>query len=225
MPRLLIVEDQTPLLDSLTRGLREEGYEVLPAATVAQALVHLREKPVDVVVLDLMLPDRDGLSLIRELRATGFANPILIITARDAVEDRVVGLDTGADDYLIKPFSFEELLARLRAIMRRSGLAPESVLRVADLELNLLTRDVTRDGQKIDLTQRQFELLACLARHGGLVVSRETIAREVWEEATATWTNVIEVQINHLRRKIERPGWSPLLHTIRGEGYLLGVRS
>ncbi|MDB5341577.1 MAG: mprA 2, partial [Planctomycetaceae bacterium] len=105
MPRLLIVEDQTPLLESLTRGLREEGYEVLPAATVAQALVHIREKPVDVIVLDLMLPDRDGLSLIRELRATGFANPILIITARDAVEDRVAGLDAGADDYLIKPFS------------------------------------------------------------------------------------------------------------------------
>ncbi|MDB5339219.1 MAG: copR 1, partial [Planctomycetaceae bacterium] len=106
-----------------------------------------------------------------------------------------------------------------------SGLAPESILRVADLELNLLTRDVTRDGQKIDLTQRQFELLACLVRHSGAVVSREMIAREVWEEATATWTNVIEVQVNHLRRKIERPGWSPLLHTIRGEGYLLGARS
>ncbi len=225
MPRLLIVEDQIPLLESLTRGLREEGYEVLPAATVAEGLVHLHAQPVDVIVLDLMLPDRDGLSLIRELRTTGFVNPILIITARDAVEDRVIGLDTGADDYLIKPFSFEELLARLRAIMRRPGLTPESVLRVADLELNLLTRDVTRDGQSIDLTQRQFELLECLVRHTGTVVSREIIAREVWEEATATWTNVIEVQINHLRRKIERPGWSPLLHTIRGEGYLLGVRS
>lgn len=225
MPRLLIVEDQIPLLDSLTRGLREEGYEVLPAATIAEALVHIHDKPVDVIVLDLMLPDRDGLSLIRELRESGFANPILITTARDAVEDRVAGLDTGADDYLIKPFSFGELLARLRAIMRRSRPAPESVLRVADLELNLLTRDVTRNGVSIDLTQRQFELLACLVRHAGLVVSREMIAREVWEEATATWTNVIEVQVNHLRRKIERPGWPPLLHTIRGEGYLLGGRS
>ena len=225
MPRLLIVEDQISLLDSLTRGLREEGYEVLPAATIAEALVHIHNKPVDVIVLDLMLPDRDGLSLIRELRDSGFANPILITTARDAVEDRVAGLDTGADDYLIKPFSFEELLARLRAIMRRSRPAPESVLRVADLELNLLTRDVTRNGVSIDLTQRQFELLACLVRHAGLVVSREMIAREVWEEATATWTNVIEVQVNHLRRKIERPGWPPLLHTIRGEGYLLGGRS
>ncbi len=225
MPRLLIVEDQIPLLDSLTRGLREEGYEVLPAATIAEALVHIHDKPVDVIVLDLMLPDRDGLSLIRELRESGFANPILIITARDAIEDRIAGLDTGADDYLIKPFSFEELLARLRAVMRRSRPAPESVLRVADLELNLLTRDVTRNGVSIDLTQRQFELLACLVRHAGLVVSREMIAREVWEEATATWTNVIEVQVNHLRRKIERPGWPPLLHTIRGEGYLLGVRS
>jgi two-component system copper resistance phosphate regulon response regulator CusR len=225
MPRLLIVEDQIPLLDSLTRGLREEGYEVLPAATIAEALVHIHNKPVDVIVLDLMLPDRDGLSLIRELRDSGFANPILITTARDAVEDRVAGLDTGADDYLIKPFSFEELLARLRAIMRRSRSTPESVLRVADLELNLLTRDVTRNGASIDLTQRQFELLACLVRHAGLVVAREIIAREVWEEATATWTNVIEVQVNHLRRKIERPGWLPLLHTIRGEGYLLGIRS
>lgn len=224
MPCLLIVEDQLSLLASLSRGLREEGYEVLSAATVAEALTLIRSHAVDAIVLDLMLPDRNGLSLVQELRQDGFDRPILITTAKDAVEDRIVGLDSGADDYLVKPFSFDELLARLRAILRRSVRTPASALRVADLSIDLLTRHVTRDGQSIELTQRQFELIACLARHAGTVVTREMIACEVWEESTATWTNVIEVQINHLRRKIERPGWIPLLHTIRGEGYLLGIR-
>ncbi len=224
MPRVLIVEDQTALLDTFTRGLREEGYAVAAASNVAEAQRVLREEAVDAIVLDLMLPDRDGMSLLHELRQAGFTKPIVIVTARDAVEERVRGLDSGADDYLVKPFSFVELLARLRAVMRRSGSAAETVLRVNDLELDLLNRQVSRAGCKLELTQRQFELLTYLMRTAGETVTREMIAANVWKETSATWTNVIEVQINHLRRKIERPEWSPILQTIRGEGYVLGVR-
>lgn len=223
MLRILVVEDQRTLLESLARGLREEGYEVAMALDVAAARTVLETGSVDAVILDLMLPDQSGLSLLRELRQEGFERPIVIVTARDTIEDRVVGLDSGADDYLVKPFAFDELLARLRAVLRRASLR-EAVLRVDDLELNLLTRQATRAGQELELTQRQFELLTYLMRHAGEVVTRERIAADVWKEPTATWTNVIEVQINHLRRKIERPEWSPILHTIRGEGYLLGVQ-
>lgn len=224
MPRLLIVEDQRSLLDSFTRGLCEEGYSVAPAAGVMEARRVLKDEAVDAVVLDLMLPDGDGLNLLRELRQVGFGKPIVVVTARDAVEDRILGLDSGADDYLVKPFSFDELLARLRAVLRRSGSATESVLRVDDLELDLLNRRVTRAGRELELTLRQFELLTYLMRTAGETVTREMIAQNVWKEPSATWTNVIEVQINHLRRKVERPEWPPILHTIRGEGYVLGVR-
>lgn len=221
MARILIVEDQPTLLDSLSRGLQEEGYEINAAMTVAEAQQALGQHSFDAIVLDVMLPDRDGLSFLRELRSQGVQTPMLIVTARDAVEDRVAGLDSGADDYVVKPFSFAELLARLRAVLRRAGTNVESVMRVGDLELDLLSRKVMRAQQPIELTQRQFDLLACLLRHAGQPVSREVIAHEVWQESTATWTNVIEVQINHLRRKIERPGWPALLRTIRGEGYVI----
>lgn len=225
MLRVLIVEDQQKLLDTFARGLREEGYAVAPAAKLVEARRVLKNEAVDAVVLDLMLPDGDGLSLLGELRQAGFNKPIVIVTARDAVEDRIHGLDSGADDYLVKPFSFGELLARLRAVLRRSGsAATESVLRVDDLELDLLNRRVTRAGCALELTHRQIEVLTYLMRTAGETVTREMIAQNVWKEPTATWTNVIEVQINHLRRKIERPEWPPILHTIRGEGYVLGVR-
>lgn len=225
MTRVLIVEDQRALLETFTRGLREEGYAVAPAANVAEARRVLKEEAVDAVVLDLMLPDGDGLSLLGELRQAGFRKPIVVVTARDAVEDRIRGLDRGADDYLVKPFSFDELLARLRAVLRRSvSVASESVLRVDDLELDLINRRVTRAGCELGLTQRQIEVLTYLMRTAGETVTREMIASNVWKEPSATWTNVIEVQINHLRRKIERPEWPSILHTIRGEGYVLGVR-
>lgn len=225
MPRILIVEDQPTLLDSLSRGLQEEGYDVQAVMTVSEAEQAVGQQQFDAIVLDVMLPDRDGLSFLRQQRSQGVQTPMLIVTARDAVEDRVAGLDSGADDYLVKPFSFAELLARLRAVLRRAGTTIESVLRVGDLELDLLSRKVTRAQLQIDLTQRQFDLLACLMRHAGQSVSREVIASEVWQESTATWTNVIEVQINHLRRKIERPGWPPLLRTVRGEGYVIEAPS
>lgn len=224
MLRVLIIEDQQTLLDSFVRGLREEGYDVAPVRNVAAARNVLETGSVDAVILDLMLPDGDGLTLLRELRHSGFTTPIVIVTARDAVEDRVLGLDSGADDYLVKPFAFDELLARLRAVLRRSGSASETVLRVDDLQLDLLQRRVSRAGCDLELTQRQFELLAYLMRTAGETVTREMIAENVWKETTAKWTNVIEVQINHLRRKIERPDWQAILHTIRGEGYSLGIR-
>jgi DNA-binding response OmpR family regulator len=221
MTRILVVEDQRSLLRSLIRGLEEEGYEVVPASSVGDAREALTQQP-EVVVLDVMLPDGSGVDFLRQLRGEGFGQPILVLTARDSVDDRVKGLDAGADDYLVKPFSFNELLARLRALLRRGSLEQQAILRVEGLEVDRLNRVATRNGLALDLSNRQFELLSYLMLHAHTVVSREMIARDVWREATATWTNVIEVHIAQLRRKIERPDWPQLLHTVRGQGYLLG---
>ena len=224
MPSVLIVEDQVKLLESLSRGLREEGYVVHVAATGAAGYAIAKTELVDAVILDLMLPDGDGMTLLRRLREGGFTKPILIVTARDTVDDRIAGLNSGADDYLVKPFSFGELVARLRALLRRTSVSPPAQLQVLDLELDLLARRAVRAGRELQLTHRQFELLAFLMQHANETVNRDVIAREVWKESTATWTNVIEVQINQLRKKIERPGLQPILNTIRGEGYLLGEK-
>ena len=224
MPTVLIIEDNCTLLSSLGRGLREEGYSVLAVASITAAQQAIDSGGVDVLVLDLMLPDCDGLDWLRLHRMQGFAKPVVIITARDTVADRVQGLDGGADDYLVKPFSFEELLARLRAVLRRTHSESERQLQVGDLTLDVLHRSVLRAGCVLELTQRQFELLIYLMRTTGQVVTREMIAENVWKDSSATWTNVIEVQINHLRRKIESPAWPPILHTVRGEGYVLEVR-
>ncbi|HUE12784.1 MAG TPA: response regulator transcription factor [Planctomycetaceae bacterium] len=221
MTRILVVEDQRSLLRNLVRGLGEEGYEVIPAASVSEARAAIGRQP-DVLVLDLMLPDGSGVELLRKLRGEGFRQPILILTARDSVDDRVEGLDAGADDYLVKPFSFNELLARLRALLRRGSLEQQAILRVEGLEIDRLKRLATRNGLALELSNRQFELLSYLMLHANTVVNREMIARDVWRESTATWTNVIEVHIAQLRRKLERPEWPLLLHTIRGQGYLLG---
>jgi DNA-binding response OmpR family regulator len=224
MTRILVVEDQRSLLRNLVRGLEEEGYEVVPAASVSEARAAIARQP-DVLVLDLMLPDGSGVELLRKLRGEGLRQPILILTARDSVDDRVEGLDAGADDYLVKPFSFNELLARLRALLRRGSLEQQAILRVEGLEIDRLKRLATRNGLALELSNRQFELLSYLMQHANTVVNREMIARDVWRESTATWTNVIEVHIAQLRRKIERPEWPLLLHTIRGQGYLLGKMS
>ena len=221
MTRVLVVEDQQSLLKNLVRGLEEESYDVVPAATVGEAEGAIANHP-DVVVLDLMLPDGNGVDLLRRLREQGFQQPILVLTARDSVDDRIEGLDAGADDYLVKPFSFDELLARLRAIMRRGSLQRQAILRVEELQLDLLSRVASRNGRALELSNRQFELLAYLMRNAHTVVSREMIARDVWKEPTATWTNVIEVHIAQLRRKIERPELPSILHTVRGQGYMLG---
>ena len=222
MARLLVVEDQSSLLQSLRRGLEEEGHTVLTAMGGTEAYLIATREPLDAVILDLSLPDGDGLSTMKRLRSEGFVKPIMIVTARDSIQDRIAGLDSGADDYLVKPFAFEELVARLRALLRRNFATNETVLRHDNLELDLLARTVKRGGDEVALTRRQFDLLEYLMHRKNQVVSREMIARDVWKASTATWTNVIDVQMNQLRKRIESNGWSPVLHTIRGEGYRFG---
>ena len=219
MARLLIVEDQKKLLQSLRRGLEEEGYEVATATNGEEGYYLATTGSPDVIVLDLMLPGRDGLKVLRDLRAQGYARPVLILTARDAVEDRVAGLDEGADDYMVKPFAFVELLARVRALLRRDVSSRDLVLRADDLELDLLARRVVRAGVELDLTKREFELLEYLIRHKNSAVTRDMIAREVWKEVTSSPTNAIDVYVTLLRKKIERPGARQLIHTVRGVGY------
>ena len=221
MSRLLVIEDQKKLLQSLERGLSEEGYEVVPAMTGEEGYRQAKSIPVDAVVLDLMLPERDGLDVLRSLRTDGFTKPVLILTARDGVEDRVEGLDAGADDYLPKPFAFAELLARIRALLRRDVVNRDLCLKVDDLEMNLIGRSVVRAGVEIDLTRREFELLEFLLRNKNTAVTRDMIAREVWKEGTGTLTNTIDVYITLLRKKIERPDKRTLIHTVRGVGYAL----
>jgi two-component system copper resistance phosphate regulon response regulator CusR len=221
MGRLLVVEDQTKHLESLKRGLEAQGYAVIAAATGEEGFEQATAGAVDAIILDLMLPGRDGLNVLRELRARGIATPVLILTARDTVGDKVVGLDAGANDYLVKPFAFAELLARLRVLLRREPLERELVLRVGNLEMDLLTRKVGRAGVSIDLTGREYELLEYLLRHKNDIVTRDMIALEVWEEPTGAMTRVIDVYINSLRKKVERSGWAPLIHTVRGVGYVV----
>jgi DNA-binding response OmpR family regulator len=221
MTRVLVVEDQRSLLHNLERGLLEEGYEVVSAASIDEAREALAQQP-DLILLDLLLPDGSGIDLLRQIRAQRGRQPILILTARDSVDDRIQGLDAGADDYLVKPFSFSELLARLRALLRRRSFDQQALLSVEGLEVDRLRRVAFRDGRPLEISNRQFELLAYLMQNAHRVVSREMIARDVWKESTATWTNVIEVHIAQLRRKIERPDLPTILHTVRGQGYQLG---
>jgi DNA-binding response OmpR family regulator len=225
MPRILIIEDQKKLAASLRRGLQEEGHEVATAATGEDGFYQATTKNPDAVVLDLNLPGRDGLEVLRALRAQGFRKPVLILTARDAVGERVKGLDSGADDYLVKPFAFAELLARLRALLRRGGPDRETVLRAANLEVNLPERRVSRGGTELTLSNREFDLLAYLLQHRNHVVTRDMLARDVWKEPDGMMTNVIEVYINALRKKIEGSGQKPLIHTVRGVGYVLRASS
>jgi DNA-binding response OmpR family regulator len=224
MPRVLIVEDQKRLLGSLQRGLAEEGYEVLAAPTGEEGFYLASTRAPDVVVLDLMLPGRDGLQVLADLRAQGFTRPVLILTSRDAVEDRVRGLDAGADDYLVKPFAFAELVARLRVLLRRHLMEGEVLLRADTLEMDLLARRVVRAGIELELSHREFELLYFLLRHKNTTVTRDMIGREVWKEPDGVLTNIIEVYINTLRKKVEQPGQRQLIHTVRGVGYALRER-
>jgi DNA-binding response OmpR family regulator len=224
MPSVLIIEDQRRLLASLRRGLEEEGYEVFTAPTGEEGFYLATTRSPDVVVLDLMLPKRDGFEVLRDLRAQGFGRPVLILTSRDAVEDRVRGLDGGADDYLVKPFAFAELVARLRALVRRHLADRELVLRADNLEMDLVARRVVRAGRELGLSLREFELLEYLLRHKNAVVTRDMLGREVWKEPDGLLTNVIEVHINALRKKVEQPGQCQLIHTVRGVGYALRDR-
>lgn len=219
--RLLVVEDQKKLLRSLAQGLREESYEVVTAATGDEAYRQASSENFDALVLDVMLPGKSGLDVVRQLRADGFTQPILLLTAKDALADRVAGLDSGADDYLVKPFAFAELVARLRALLRRQPPARDVLLQAADLSLDLVERRVTRGGREIELTRREFELLEYLLRHKDAAVSREMIARDVWKDVSDILSNNIEVHINMLRKKVEYPAQPPLIRTVRGVGYSL----
>ncbi len=221
MPRVLIIEDERKVLRSLERGLKAEGYEVATAANGETGYQQAAAGQFDCLVLDLMLPGRDGLQVLSDLRRTGKTAPVLILTARDTVEDRVIGLDAGADDYLVKPFAFAELLARLRVMLRRGRAERETVLRADDMEMDLLKRRVVRGEAEIPVTLREFELLEYLLRHKNAIVTRDMLGRDVWKEPGYALTNVIDVFITFLRRKIEKPGKKPLIHTVRGLGYSL----
>jgi two-component system, OmpR family, copper resistance phosphate regulon response regulator CusR len=221
VPRILIIEDERKVLRGLERGLQGDGYEVAGEATGEAGLERALTQPFDCIVLDLLLPGRDGLQILADLRQRGNKVPVLILTARDAVEDRVIGLDAGADDYLVKPFAFAELLARLRVLLRRERGGAQTVLRADDLEVDLLNRRASRAGQELPLTQREFEVLAYLLRHKNQIVTRDMLGREVWKEPNYALTNVIDVYITLLRRKVEKPGQRSLIHTFRGVGYSL----
>ncbi len=221
--RILVVEDDDEIAQVLQRSLRMEGYEVKLAGDGVQGLEEAHAFLPDLIVLDLGLPRLDGVDVAKRLREDGDAVPILMLTARDALESRVEGLDVGADDYLVKPFERQELLARMRALLRRKppeGMAP---LRVGDLMLNPDTHEVSRGERKIDLTQREFELLEYLMRNERLVISRQKLLDEVWGYDPFSITNTIEVFVSNLRRKLEADGEPRLLHTVRGAGYVLRV--
>jgi len=221
--RILIVEDETKVAQALQEGLEREGYEVTVAGTGEEGYYLLDARTLDLVVLDLMLPGRSGLEILARLRSRDRAIPVLILTARDTVQDRVVGLDAGADDYLVKPFAFPELAARIRALLRRGRSEPPSRLRVADLELDASSRRVTRAAKELELTGREFELLEYLLRNHGQVVSREMLARDVWKETdrATPLDNVIDVHMARLRRKIDDGFESKLIHTVRGVGFIV----
>jgi DNA-binding response OmpR family regulator len=221
MARVLIIEDERKVLRSLAEGLRTEGYEVATAATGEAGYQLALTQHFDCVVLDLMLPGRPGLQVLAELRKAGKSVPVLILTARDSIEDRVTGLDAGAEDYLVKPFALAELLARLRVLLRPEPGGRETVLRADDLEMDLLHRRVTRGGVELTLTHREFEVLEFFLRHKNTTITREMLGRDVWKDPSYELTNVIEVYITFLRRKVERPGQKALIHTIRGIGYIL----
>jgi two-component system response regulator MprA len=219
--RVLVVDDEPAVRQALDRALRFEGYETEMAADGVGALSALAERPADAMVLDVAMPAVDGLEVCRRLRAGGDGTPILLLTARVAISDRVSGLDAGADDYLVKPFALEELLARLRALLRRSGAADDEVLRFADLSLDPGTREVLRDGRKIDLTRTEFLLLELLLRNSRQVLPREVIFDRVWGYDFGANSNSLEVYVGYLRRKTEADGEPRLVHTVRGVGYVL----
>jgi two-component system copper resistance phosphate regulon response regulator CusR len=219
--RLLLVEDEARMARFIARGLREQAYAVDLATNGEDALYQAAINTYDAVILDVMIPQRDGLAVCRELRAAGQRVPILMLTARDAVEDRIKGLDTGADDYLTKPFEFGELLARLRALLRRGQELRPTIINVADLTIDTRGQQARRAGQLLNLTTKEYALLEYLAHNTGRVAGREEIAEHVWDETFDPFSNLIEVYINRLRRKVDGPFNQPLIHTRRGAGYVL----
>jgi len=221
--RILVVEDEQKVANALKQGLEGERYDVTLASTGEEAFFQVNTTRFDVILLDWMLPGRDGIQVLTTIRKRGLETPVLLLTARDGLLDRVHGLNSGADDYLVKPFAFEELLARIRALLRRGRTKDSLRLSVGDLEMDLVTRKILRSGQTVDLTAREYELLEYLMRHDNQVVTRDTLARDVWKETSrgTPLNNVIDVHIARLRRKLEQENATKLIHTIRGIGFML----
>ena len=219
--RILVVEDEPDAARLLAKGLRRHAYAVDVAVDGEGAIYQASINDYDVIVLDILLPGKDGFAVCRELRAEGLHTPILMLTARDGVQERIAGLDTGADDYLTKPFDFHELLARVRALLRRGQTLQPEIIRIADLEIETKSHQVRRAGKPIELTGKEYALLQYLARRQGEVVSRADIAEHVWDDNFDTFSNLIEVYIQRLRRKIDAGHQQKLIHTLRGEGYIL----
>lgn len=220
--RLLLVEDDPGVLRFVLKGLREQAYAVDTASTGDDALYQAEINTYDLIILDVLIPGPDGFAVCKAIRAAGNRVPVLMLTARDGVEDRIAGLDAGADDYLAKPFAFRELLARLRALLRRSGELRPGNITVADVVVDTTAQTVTRGRRRIVLTTKEYALVEFLARNAGSVVGRAAIAEHVWDETFDPFSNLIEVYVNRLRRKIDTESKPPLLHTRRGAGYLFG---
>jgi DNA-binding response OmpR family regulator len=221
--RILLVEDEPGIAQFVRQGLAEVGYAVDVAPDGSQGWDYACAAEYDIIVLDIMLPAMDGLQLLRRLRSQQMKVPVLLLTARNGVDDRVQGLDAGADDYLAKPFAFTELLARLRALLRRPPLQSDTILRVANLEMDLASREVLRDGNRIELSPREFTLLEYFMRHPRQVLTRDQITEHIWNFDFYGDSNVVDVYVGYLRRKIDRGFTPPLLHTVRGVGYRLNV--
>jgi len=221
--RILVVEDEKKIADFIKRGLKEEGYAVDSAYDGEQGLFLAKTNDYDLILLDLMLPKLDGHGLFKAIRKDKILTPVIMLTAKDAVKDKVTGLDSGADDYITKPFAFEELLARIRAVLRKKDGPGSALLKVDDLELNLTAHKATRAGKEIELTSKEYSLLEYLMRNAGSIVTRTMISEHVWDINFDTFTNVIDVYINYLRNKIDTGHKNKLIHTIRGRGYVLQI--
>ena len=219
--RILVIEDEKKISNFIKRGLKEEGYAVDTAYDGEEGYFLAKTNEYDLIVLDIMLPKIDGVNLCRKLREEQINTPVLMLTARDAVKDKVIGLDAGADDYLTKPFAFEEFLARIRAFLRKKDLPGATKLTLEDLELDLLTHKVIRRDKEIELTSKEYALLEYLMRNAGTVVTRTMISEHVWDVNFDTFTNVIDVYISYLRSKIDSDYKKKLIHTLRGRGYIL----
>jgi DNA-binding response OmpR family regulator len=225
--RILVIEDEPKVAGVVQAGLEREGFQTAVAGTGEEGFFLAQSQSFDLMVLDRMLPGRDGLEILGTLRERGIHIPVLVLTARDAVEDRVAGLEAGADDYLVKPFAFSELLARIRALLRRGRTDQVVRIKLSDLEMDLVLRRATRAGQLLHLTVREFELLEFLLRNRGHIVSRAMLAREVWRETAraSSLDNLIDVHVGRLRKKLDEPFATPLLHTVRGLGFRLEERA